>query len=75
IDGHPCDDVQGTLVHLSLAGIEDPKIREQLQSIPTGLTIPDEDVDLLIAAGEQQARESPAIEAFRQSLTAAPLTN
>jgi NTE family protein len=68
IDGHPCDDVQGYFVHLSLAGISDEATRQELQQIRTGLTIPDEATDKLVAAGEEQVHNSPVLEEFRQSL-------
>src|SRR6202007_519463 len=53
MDGHPGDDVQAMLIHLSLADVADPTVRERLQRIPTGLTLENRDVDDLIAAGEQ----------------------
>jgi NTE family protein len=53
IDGHNCGEVRGVVVHLPLASIPDPQLRARLQAIPTGLTIPDEDVDELVASGEQ----------------------
>jgi NTE family protein len=68
IDGHSCDDVQGFFEHLSLSGITDAAARERLQHIPTGLTIPDTDVDELVAAGEGQVRESKVLAEFRDSL-------
>jgi NTE family protein len=52
LDGHPCGDVRGGLVQISLSAIADPKLRARLQAIPTGLTIPDADVDALVSAGE-----------------------
>ena len=69
IDGHPCDDVQGFFEHLSLSDITDAAEREKLQHIPTGLTIPDADVDQLVAAGERQVRELKVFAEFRDSLT------
>jgi NTE family protein len=69
IDGHPCDDVQGFFEHLSLSAITDASEREKLQHIPTGLTIPDTDVDELVAAGEKQVRESKVLSGFRDSLS------
>jgi NTE family protein len=75
IDGHACDDVQGYFVHLSLGDLADAKEREALQTIPTGLTIPDEDVDKLINAGENAVRESKVMEDFRQGLGVPPASN
>lgn len=68
LDGHPCDDVETYFLHLSLAGIEDLALRDSLQRIPTGLTIPDEAVDQLVAAGESFIRNSPVLEEFRRDL-------
>jgi len=61
IEGHDCADVRGALVHISLASIPDPQERQRLQSIPTGLTIPDEDVDLLASSGEQLVQQNDTI--------------
>ena len=61
IEGHDCADVRGTLVHLSLASIPDPALRARLQAIPTGLTIPNEDADLLVSSGEQLVQQNAAI--------------
>ncbi|NKE19062.1 patatin-like phospholipase family protein [Roseomonas oryzicola] len=63
VNGRPCDDVQGQVVHVSLGGIDDPTWRQRLESIPTGLTIPDADVDALVQYGEQLVRDHPAIRA------------
>jgi len=71
-DGYPCDDVQVFLAHLSLAGIADKAERERLAKIPTGLTIDAPDIALLVAAGENQVRQSPELAAFRDSLTSPP---
>lgn len=61
IDGLPCDDVEGHLVHLSLKTIKDPKVRAQLEKIPTGLTLSVEDVDALVKAGESAVKGSPEV--------------
>jgi len=61
IEGHDCADVRGALVHISLASIPDPQERQRLQSIPTGLTIPDEDIDLLVSSGEQLVQQNDTI--------------
>ncbi|MGE0724430.1 MAG: patatin-like phospholipase family protein, partial [Alphaproteobacteria bacterium] len=63
IDGFPCDDVEGSFVHIALSGIEDPAMRARLEAIPTGLTIPASDVDALVAFGEQLVRGHPALRA------------
>ena len=60
-DGQDCRDVQGALIHLSLADIQDAETRQRLQAIPTGLTIPDADVDALIAAGERLVQTNPKL--------------
>jgi NTE family protein len=59
-----CADVEGRLVRIALADHPDPALRARLQAIPTGLTIPSADVDLLVAAGEAMARDHPALRAF-----------
>jgi hypothetical protein len=56
------------LAHLSLAGVADPAERERLAKIPTGLTIAAPDVARLVAAGEDQVKQSPDLAAFRNSL-------
>jgi NTE family protein len=68
IDGHECDDVKGALVRISLANIPDPQMRQRLQSIPTGLTIPDEDVDALVSAGEQLVQQNTKIRSLISDL-------
>ena len=69
INGYACGDVEGYFMHLSLADISDPAIRNRLQQIPTGLTLSDSDVDRLIAAGESAIGEAPELRAFRASLS------
>jgi NTE family protein len=61
IEGHDCADVRGALVHISLASIPDPQERQRLQAIPTGLTIPDQDVDALVSSGEQLVQRNDTI--------------
>jgi NTE family protein len=68
IDSRPCDDVQSYFIHLSLAGVADQATRERLQKIPTGLTLKPEDVAALVAAGEQQVRDSTTLAEFRDNL-------
>ena len=61
LDGHDCNDVQGELIQISLAGIADEAERRRLQSLPTSLTLPDADVDALVAAGETMIRNNPTL--------------
>jgi NTE family protein len=72
VGGHPCDDVRGYMVHMALSGIADPEVRRQLQAIPTGLTIPDKDVDLLVEWGQRLVVENPDIRAAVSGLGARP---
>src|SRR5215813_5476325 len=61
IEGHDCADVRGALVHISLSSILDPQERQRLQAIPTGLTIPYEDVDQLVSSGEHLVQQNETI--------------
>jgi NTE family protein len=61
VNFHPCNDVSGTLIHLALSDIRDPVWRQRLSQIPTGLTIPDDDVDALVRYGEQLVRDEPVL--------------
>ncbi len=67
IDGARCDDVDGTLVHVSLAGLPDSQTKEQLLAIRTGLTLRKEDVDLLIEAGGSAILNSVPLRDFLNS--------
>lgn len=68
IDGHACEDVESYFIHLSLQEIGDPALRARLAAIPTGLTIPDPDVEELVEVGATEVKNSPELAAFRQSL-------
>jgi NTE family protein len=61
LDGHACNDVKGALIHISLSGIADPAERRRMQAIPTGLTIPDADIDTLLTEGEKLIRTNPEL--------------
>ena len=63
IDGRPCEDVRGELVHISLADVQDAAWRDRLGAIPTGLTLEDEDVDALVRFGTELVRDNPTIRA------------
>ena len=60
----PCDDVQGELVHISLAAMPDSAEKDQLLAIPTGLSLQQHDVDLLVAAGETAVTRSEPLRQF-----------
>jgi hypothetical protein len=68
IDGHSCGDVKGALIHISLTGIEDKAVRDRLQSIPTGLTIPDQDVDDLVKYGSKLVQENATLREMSSGL-------
>lgn len=75
LDGHPCGDVKGALIHISLSGIADLAERRRLQAIPTGLTIPDADVDTLVAEGEKLIRTDPTLRGLISDLGEPPAGN
>ena len=58
IDGQPCGDVHGGVAHVALSSYPDREERLRLQAIPTGLTIPAEDVTALMNAGAYMVRNS-----------------
>lgn len=70
--GFPCDDVQALFVRIALADLPDPALRARLRAIPTGLTIPREDVDALMAAGEAAVRAHAPLRAFLSGAEDAP---
>jgi NTE family protein len=72
LNGHDCADVEGNVVHLSLSDVADPEIRKRLQAIPTGLTIPDQDVDTLVSWGKRLVLENPEIRSEIKGLAAKP---
>jgi NTE family protein len=60
-----CGDVQGRVLRVSLADCPDPGTRARLIAIRTGLTLPRDQVDALVAAGETMIRrEAGAIAGF-----------
>jgi hypothetical protein len=72
IDGAPCDDVKGALIHVSLADKPPGPDKDKLLAIPTGLTIPRDQVDLLARAGHDAITGSPALRAFLERNPAQP---
>ena len=66
IDGAPCGDVEGSLIRISLADVPDDAKRQQLQAIPTTLTLTRQQVDMLIEAGQTGVTTSPELRQFLQ---------
>ena len=65
IMGYPCDDVAGKVLRVSLSDYEEPETRARLLAVRTGLTLPREQVDELVAAGETMIRrDAGAIATF-----------
>jgi NTE family protein len=65
INGYACGDVAGEVVRVSLSDYPDPEARARLVAIRTGLTLPRDQVDALIAAGQTMiAREARSIATF-----------
>jgi NTE family protein len=65
IQGYACDDVAGKIIRVSLSDYPDPELRARLVAIRTGLTLPREQVDALVAAGETMiGRNAAEIAAF-----------
>jgi NTE family protein len=69
----PCDDVQGELVHISLAAMPESPEKDQLLAIPTGLSLQQHDVDLLVAAGETAVTTSQPLHQFLDNYPPRPL--
>jgi hypothetical protein len=64
VDGARCDDVQAALLHISLTELPETPESAHLQAIPTGLTVPKTDVDLLVQAGHDAVTDSAPLRAF-----------
>src|SRR5215471_178579 len=65
IGGFACGDVHGRVLRVSLSDYPDPETRARLIAIRTGLTLPRDQVDELVAAGETMiGREAGAIADF-----------
>ena len=62
--------VEFRLVDLHFDRVTNPELRRKLKNVPTSLSLPDEDVDLLRETGRELLRESPvfreAVERIRQ---------
>jgi NTE family protein len=65
IDGYACGDVAAKVLRVSLSDYPDPETRARLVAIRTGLTLPREQVDALVAAGQTMiGRDFGTIAAF-----------
>ncbi len=64
VDGTRCDDVQASLLHISLTGLPDSPEKARLLAIPTGLTLKKEDVDALVQAGHDAVVNNADLKAF-----------
>jgi NTE family protein len=72
IDGAPCDDVKAELLHISLAEMPPGPEKDRMLAIPTGLTIPRGEVDLLIRACHDVITGSAALHTFLEQYPAEP---
>lgn len=72
VGGAACDDVQTQMIHISLRALPDTPEKAALQAIPTGLTIPQPDVDQLVKAGHDAIVGSAALQAFLANYPPAP---
>jgi NTE family protein len=73
IDGLPCADVSGELIHISLIELPESPYKERLLAIRTGLTLRREDVDLLIEAGRSGIVHSTPLHEFLNNYRPAPI--
>jgi NTE family protein len=68
VNGYPCGDVAGKVLRVSLSDYPDPETRARLVAIRTGLTLPRQQIDALVAAGETMIdRDAGTIAAFLAS--------
>jgi NTE family protein len=70
IMGYPCDDVAGKVLRVNLADYDEPETRARLLAARTGLTLPRDQVDELVAVGETMIRRNAAT--ISRFLEAAP---
>ena len=61
IKGFACGDVAGRVMRVSLSDYPDPEARARLVATRTGLTLPREQVDALVAAGETMINRDAGI--------------
>src|SRR5271169_6172304 len=65
INGYACGDVAAKVLRVSLSDYPDPETRARLVAVRTGLTLPRQQIDALVAAGETMiGRDAGTIAAF-----------
>ena len=60
INGYPCDDVAGSVLRINLSDFDEPEMRGRLLAVRTGLTLPRDQVDELVVAGEAMINQHAA---------------
>jgi NTE family protein len=76
IRGYACGDVAGKVMRVSLSDYPDPELRAQLTAIRTGLTLPREQIDALVAAGQTMiGRNAAEIAAFLKPAASSKLVS
>jgi NTE family protein len=60
INGYPCDDVAGSVLRINLSDVDEPEMRARLLAVRTGLTLPRDQVNELVAAGEAMIHQNAA---------------
>jgi len=60
INGYPCDDVAGSVLRVNLSDFDEPEMRARLLAVRTGLTLPRDQVDELVVAGEAMINQHAA---------------
>jgi len=58
------------MVHVSFESIDDVSRRQRLQTIPTTLQLPKEDVDLLIESAPELVNQAPDFQRLMRDLAA-----
>ena len=60
INGYPCDDVAGSVLRVNLSDFDEPEMRARLLAVRTGLTLPRDQMDELVVAGEAMINQHAA---------------
>jgi len=65
----PLPPVEFSIIDISFDAIDDPKLRADLQNLPTSFTLSPEQVDQLRSTGAKLLRESPAFRSFIEAIS------